>query len=267
MHCCCGTAIGYVAAPLDAAAWNAGRCDRVLDHVAEPLLGDRRRPSETKIAARHALERVGASGCIHASTNELSLGERTRVSLARAIVREPRLLLVDEPALMPSPSERDEIRLLLRSLADERHDADRHLAGHQRAAGRAADAVGRRRPAAVHRPSRHRGAISAREGRQLSRAERAGALELRDLVKHYPSDGEVVRAVDGVSLAVAPGEFAALYGPSGSGKTTLLTLAAGIAHPDAGQVCSPGATSLRWESARARATGARRSASCSRRST
>ncbi len=111
--------IGYVAAPLDAAAWNAGRCDRVLDHIAEPLLGDRRRPSETKIAARHALERVGASGCIHASTNELSLGERTRVSLARAIVREPRLLLVDEPALMPSPGERDEIRLLLRSLADD----------------------------------------------------------------------------------------------------------------------------------------------------
>ena len=62
------------------------------------------------------------------------------------------------------------------------------------------------------------------------------ALELRDLVKHYPSAGEPVRAVDRLSLTLSPGELTALYGPSGSGKTTLLMLAVGLLAPDRGTV-------------------------------
>jgi putative ABC transport system ATP-binding protein len=66
-------------------------------------------------------------------------------------------------------------------------------------------------------------------------------LELQHVVKHYDdSTGEPIRAVDGVSMSVAPGEFVAIYGPSGSGKTTLLELIAGIAKPDSGRVLVAG---------------------------
>lgn len=58
------------------------------------------------------------------------------------------------------------------------------------------------------------------------------ALQLVDLHRRY---GEV-RAVDGVDLAVQPGERFALLGPSGSGKTTILRLVAGFDQPDEGRV-------------------------------
>jgi ABC-2 type transport system ATP-binding protein len=58
------------------------------------------------------------------------------------------------------------------------------------------------------------------------------ALFLDNVVKTYGS----IRAVDGVSFSVAPGEFVALLGPNGAGKTTLFQLLSGLFVPDSGRV-------------------------------
>jgi len=61
----------------------------------------------------------------------------------------------------------------------------------------------------------------------------AGAeIRARGLTKHY--DEGRIRAVDGLDLSVAPGEFVAICGPSGCGKTTLLNLITAMERPDAG---------------------------------
>jgi putative ABC transport system ATP-binding protein len=61
-------------------------------------------------------------------------------------------------------------------------------------------------------------------------------LELEEVVRHYRSAGEEVRAVDGVSLHLQAGEMLALQGPSGSGKTTLLLLIAALLKPEQGAI-------------------------------
>jgi len=62
------------------------------------------------------------------------------------------------------------------------------------------------------------------------------ALEATDLVKTYGSGDTAVRALDGVTVAFAAGEFTAIMGPSGSGKSTLMHCLAGLDTPASGSV-------------------------------
>ncbi len=61
-------------------------------------------------------------------------------------------------------------------------------------------------------------------------------VDVRNVTKVYRRDAEELVVLDGLSLQVAEGDFAALMGPSGSGKSTLLNLIAGIDKPTSGDV-------------------------------
>ena len=60
------------------------------------------------------------------------------------------------------------------------------------------------------------------------------------LAKFFQRGPTTVRALDGVDLEIAAGEFVALEGPSGSGKTTLLQLLGALDRPSAGDVLFEG---------------------------
>jgi ABC-type lipoprotein export system ATPase subunit len=60
-------------------------------------------------------------------------------------------------------------------------------------------------------------------------------VETQDLCRIY-GNGDEVRALDGVNLKIAPGEFAAVMGPSGSGKSTLLNVLGALDRPTSGKV-------------------------------
>ena len=60
-------------------------------------------------------------------------------------------------------------------------------------------------------------------------------LDLIDVVKEYPGTPPV-RALDGITLSVAPGELVGIVGASGSGKSTMMNIVGTLARPTSGEI-------------------------------
>ena len=86
----------------------------------------------------------------------------------------------------------------------------------------------------------------------------SAVLEAHSLYRFFHAGEDETLALQGVSLALEPGDLVAVTGPSGSGKSTLLACLAGLDEPDGGSVIVDGRRlSRRPEEERARIRGAR----------
>ena len=76
-------------------------------------------------------------------------------------------------------------------------------------------------------------------------------VQVRNVSKIFKRDAFEVKALDGVSIDIATGEFLGLMGPSGSGKTTLLNMIAAIDRPTSGELLVQGQDVFRFGDAQA----------------
>ncbi len=76
-------------------------------------------------------------------------------------------------------------------------------------------------------------------------------VQVRNVSKIFKRDAFEVKALDGVSIDIATGEFLGLMGPSGSGKTTLLNMIAAIDRPTSGELLVQGQDIFRFGDAQA----------------
>lgn len=81
-------------------------------------------------------------------------------------------------------------------------------------------------------------------------AETTPAVEIKDLVKDFKTSfrKQLLRAVDGVSIRIMPGEVYGLIGPNGSGKSTTMKALLGLVAPTSGHCTIFGKDSLKVDS-------------------
>ncbi len=212
----------------------------------------------TRLSARFGLE-VDPTEI----TSELSVGELQRVEVLKALSHETRLLILDEPTAVLTPSETDDMFVVIRELAKSgvavifiSHKLDEVLAVADEVTvirdGRVIDTV----PAAGLTKERIATMMVGRE--VLLRIEHTPShpgdtvLEVADLTV---VDDRGVTALDHVSLSVRAGEIVGIAGVDGNGQSELLEAIAGLDKPSSGTVTLKGTDITRASIAARRAAG------------
>jgi peptide/nickel transport system ATP-binding protein len=219
--------------------------------------------------ARKMLDRVGLPSAkfpLSRYPHELSGGQRQRVVIAMACALKPKLLIADEPTTALDVVLQAQILDLLRDLVAESRTGLLLISHDLAVVTEMADRITILRQGEVMEAGETVGTLSRQQHpytRQLARASmhvpaRARAhvpvssqplLDVERVSRDYPGRrtslfrrAASVRAVDDVSLSIAPGQSVALVGRSGCGKSTLARLILALDRPTSGAIRFRGGT-------------------------
>jgi simple sugar transport system ATP-binding protein len=169
------------------------------------------------------------------AVHSLSVGERQRVEIVRALLADPRLLILDEPTSVLTPQAVEKLFVTLRQLAatgcsilyiSHKLDEIRALC-HQCTVLRGGKVAGACDPTQETTASLSRLMIGAEPPRVVKRDTSPGAVALRVRGLSLEKADRFGVALDGVSLDVCAGEIVGIAGVSGNGQQELLAALSG----------------------------------------
>ena len=214
------------------------------------------RPRLDRGAARRRIEQLSADFGLTvdpaATVSTLSVGERQRVEILKALYREARILILDEPTAVLTPAETDALFRTLKLLVAKglsiifiSHKLHEVMAVSDRVLVlRAGRLAGERRTAETDRKE----LAALMVGQEVKPAEvspvKPGApLLVLGHVSTAPHNGA---GLDAVSLTLTAGEITGLAGVSGNGQAALAALLSGTLRPTAGSISIAGREAVNW---------------------
>jgi simple sugar transport system ATP-binding protein len=206
----------------------------------------------TRAEAEALFERTGLSVPLDVPVERLGVGDRQRTEIVKALLRDPRILVLDEPTAVLAPQEVDGLFALLRTLAREgravalvAHKLDEVLAVADRVTVLRAGRSTLSAPAGDVAP---RALVRAMIGEDIPgesasdrprRRASAGGAPVGRLVGVSVRGPEGEPVVDGVDIEVRRGEIVGIAGVEGNGQHQLALVLSGRRAPDAGEATLP----------------------------
>ncbi len=197
-----------------------------------------------------------------AIVGRLSVGVRQRVEILKALYRDAKILILDEPTAVLTPQERDRLFAVIRNLTETgrtvifvTHKLHETMAIAERVTVLRGGRVAASTAAKETSPSE---IIRAMTGRAVDLTVAKGPAKLGEVVlrvEGLTAPGAGRPAVDRVSFAVRAGEIVGIAGVAGNGQTELIEALTGLRAPDEGRVEIAGRTVTRTDVADHRRAG------------